>query len=243
MSCQSKRANSKVPRAPVRKSSHVICNTGCHSYPNPSYRSYSEVVAAPAPHPTGHCPMRPLPSRPRSGYNWQNKAKYPIPGGAQNPNRHNQMTSSRPGSGRFVTPNSYSNHMTSSRPQPYGSHKAPRVSWKKLHGGNYQNRTPQKIKSPRKTYHTPSGPVELLDDDAEIERLSPSQIEKVLNLVALHSHCNVSGGECQINDSSSCGTEIHQKRLDQLLCKLSSGTPLPSEAGFVKVKNSQCNYL
>ena len=207
--------------------------------PKQPYRSYSAVVATPAPVPQDF-PRRPYyQRRPQKVYNPNNLDPLSYPKGTPIQSRHNQVTSSRFGSGRFGASGlRHVDQTTFSRPQPYVSKKTPKTSWKKFPGGEYENSRTRSFG--RKTrVETQSGPVDLLEDDFEID---VSQLEKVLNLVSLHSHCNVRGNECQINDTSSCGTEIHQKRLDKMLCQLSSGTPLPAETDFIKVKHSQCNY-
>ena len=111
--------SSRVPRGPVRRSSslgRVPCATGCHSYPisnpnmkpNQPYRSYSDVLANPAP---PSSPIRPrIPSRPRFAYDCRvhpNSTRYPGPCSHHAMKRQNRqsnpMISSQSGTGRTAT--------------------------------------------------------------------------------------------------------------------------------------------
>ena len=242
--------SSRVPRGPVRRPSsldRVSCATGCHSYPidNPNmkpkqpYRSYSNVLASPAP---PSSPMRPhYPSRPRFAYDCRvhpNSTRYPGPCSHHAMKRHNRqsnpMISSQSGTGRTTT------SVPKPSPQqahPYMSKKGNKVSWKKIYGTRSCQEAREKLAQVRDhsgsritRVDTVKGPVDIHEDFP----LDFSQIEKVLNLVALHAHCDVLGNKCQVNTSSSCGTKDQAKRLDKLLKEVSSGKSLLSEDKFVK---------
>ena len=117
--------------------------------------------------------------------------------------------------------------------------KGNKVSWKKIYGTRSCQEAREKLAQVRDhsgsrvtRVDTVKGPVDIHEDFP----LDFSQIEKVLNLVALHANCDVLGKQCQVNTSSSCGTKDQAKRLDKLLKEVSSGKSLPSEdlSRFVK---------
>ena len=117
------------------------------------------------------------------------------------------------------------------------SKKGNKVSWKRIYGTRSCQEAREKLAQVRDhsgsrvtRVDTVKGPVDIHEDFP----LDFSQIEKVLNLVALHANCDVLGNQCQVNTSSSCGTKDQAKRLDKLLKEVSSGKSLLSEDKFVK---------
>ena len=115
--------------------------------------------------------------------------------------------------------------------------KGDKVSWKKIYGTRSCQEAREKLAQVRDhsgsritRVDTVKGPVDIHEDFP----LDFSQIEKVLDLVALHAHCDVLGNQCQVNTSSSCGTKDQAKRLDKLLKEVSSGKSLLSKDKFVK---------
>ena len=149
-------------------------------------------------------------------------------------NHQNPMISSQSGTRRTATsvpkPNPQQAH-------PYLSKKGSKISWKKIYGTRSCQEAREKLAQVRDhsgsritRVDTVKGPVDIHEDFP----LDFSQIEKVLNLVALHANCDVLGNQCQVNTSSSCGTKDQAKRLDKLLREVSSGKSLPSEDKFLK---------